>query len=293
MIEMEEFIKYFYSINVNKLNNKEDRYIIESDSKKYLLIDYKKDPKILYENYIIFKKNNVCCHDIILNKYGNILSEYDGKRYLLLKETISSNSNINVSDILDNNIINIKNNINIKEKWEIKNEYYESILLKISNNYICIKESFDYYIGLSELSINLLNYVNFNNISNYVQHSRLKYNESLEDFYNPINMIIDSKIRDVALYFKSNFFNNNIVLNMKQIIDSLNMNLDEAILFISRMIYPDYYFDIIDEMICYNSNDSRLKDCIKKNTTYENFIQNIYEYLNHNYNLPKIDFLIK
>lgn len=30
---MEEFIKYFYSINVNKLNNKEDRYIIESDSK--------------------------------------------------------------------------------------------------------------------------------------------------------------------------------------------------------------------------------------------------------------------
>ena len=106
-------------------------------------------------------------------------------------------------------------------------------------------------------------------------------------------MIIDSKIRDVALYFKSNFFNNNIVLSMKQIIDRLNMNLDEAILFISRMIYPDYYFDIIDEIITYNSNDSRLKECIKKNTTYENFIQNIYEYLNHNYNLPKIDFLIK
>ena len=270
MIEIEEFIKYFYNIDVNKISNKEDRYILESNSKKYMLVDYIKNPKKLYENYIIFKNSNMCCHDIILNKYG-----------------------ITVDDILSNNIINIKNKFDIREKWELKNEYYENIISKLSNDNKYIKESFDYYIGLSELSINLLSYINFNNINSYVQHDRVSYNESIEEFYNPINMLVDSKIRDLALYLKSNFFNNCIVPDIPQIINKLNINLDEAILFISRMIYPDYYFDIIDEIVNYNINDDKLKECIKKSTNYEIFIKKIYKYLNQYYSIPKIDFLIK
>ena len=293
MIEIEEFIKYFYNIDVNKISNKEDRYILESNSKKYMLVDYIKNPKKLYENYIIFKNSNMCCHDIILNKHGNVLSEYDGKNYLLLKKNINSNNNVTVDDILSNNIINIKNKFDIREKWELKNEYYENIISKLSNDNKYIKESFDYYIGLSELSINLLSYINFNNINSYVQHDRVSYNESIEEFYNPINMLVDSKIRDLALYLKSNFFNNCIVPDIPQIINKLNINLDEAILFISRMIYPDYYFDIIDEIVNYNINDDKLKECIKKSTNYEIFIKKIYKYLNQYYSIPKIDFLIK
>ena len=290
---MEEFIKYFYNITVNKINNKSDRYILESNLKKYQLLDYKKDPNLLYKNYILFKNSKMCCHDIILNKDGNILSEYDGKKYLLLKENISSKRQILFSDII-NSFLVYDNNLftNIKEKWEIKNDYYENIIKKISKENIVINESFDYYLGLSELSISLLNFVNFNNINYYIQHNRINYKDTLEKFYNPVYMVVDSRIRDFALFIKSNFFNDIELSNIEYTIDKSNFNTDEMILLIARLLYPDYYYDILDNIIYNNINNEQLLNCIKKSSSYEEFVKKIYKHLYKYYNLPKIEFLI-
>ena len=292
---MEEFIRYFYKLSIDKINKKDNKYLIESNKKKYQLIDYKSDPNILYKNYINFKNNGVCCHDIIINKDKNILSIYDNKNYLLLKENIDSVENISLDEIINSNlIINYNQEISLKSRWEQKNDYYESIIDNISLENEYILESFDYYLGLSELSISLLNYVNFNNVKYYAQHNRLKYNETIEDFYNPINMLIDTRARDIALYIKSNFFNNNIDSEqVKNILNKLNFNNDEIILLVCRLIYPDYYFDILDEIINENMNNDKIKECINKNTSYEAFLKKIYNYLYYIYDIPKIEFLIQ
>ena len=293
MIEIEEFISFFYNIKVDKINIKTNKYKLEANFKRYQLVNYEQNADILYKNYVLFRNNNVCCHDLILNKDGNILSEYEDRKYLLLKENVYSNKKISENEILNSILLfGYDDKFNIKEKWKLKNDHYESMIEQIAIENEIIKESFDYYIGLSELAINLLNYVDFNNISYYLQHNRIYYNETLEEFYNPINMVIDSRIRDFALYLKSSFFNNINQYKLEEAIYNLNLSVDESILFIARLIYPDYYFDILDEIINNNINNIKLMECIKKSSSYEEFLKKIYKLLYKNCNIPKIGFLI-
>ena len=293
MIEIEEFIKFFYGINIKIINIKMDRYLLESNFKKYQLIDYQKNPNILYEKYIVLKKNNICCHDIILNKFGNIISEYDGRKYMLLKENVSINKNITLFDILNNNkVCNTNQKINIKQKWELKNDYYEDMISQLSSNNKVVAGSFDYYLGLSELAINLLNYVDFNNINCYFQHDRIKYNYTLEKFYNPIYIVLDSKIRDFVTYIKSAFFND-LLIEIDELFNKNIFNNNEIIYLIARLLYPDYYFDAIDEIVNNNLNNTNLEEYIKKSSLYEDYIKKIYKYLNQHYLVPKIEFLVK
>ena len=53
-----------------------------------------------------------------------------------------------------------------------------------------IKSSFDYYVGLSENSINLLNYVNEKDVKYYICHRRISFNEKLDNFFNPLSIEI-------------------------------------------------------------------------------------------------------
>lgn len=292
---MEEFIKYFYNINIEKKSEKDNRVILKSKYKKYQLINYEKDPNKLYKKYIVLKNNGICCHDIILNKNGNILSNYDSKNYLLLRENITAIQVITENEILSSNLIlNYKEDLNVSDKWQLKNDYYEEEINKVYKENKFIKESFDYYLGLGELSISILNYINYNNIMYYMQHDRLNVDETLVEFYNPINIVIDNRVRDIALYIKSNFFENSISLDkIKKIINLVNLNSDEAIFLIARLVYPDYYYDICDSIINENYNSYKLINCIKKSSTYEELIKDIYNYLYKIYNLPKIEFLFK
>ena len=291
---MEEFVKYFYNIKIDKTINKGNRTILENKFKKYQLIKYNEDSNELYKKYIILKKNGILCHDILLNKDGKIISNYDGKNYLLLRDAINTKGNITENELINSDLIlNYKEENGLKNKWQIKNDYYEEEINKVYKDNKYIKESFDYYIGLSELAITLLNYVNFNNVMYYVQHNRLKYNESLIDYFNPINMVVDSRVRNIALYIKSNFFENDILFHdVVNIINKMNLNNDEAILFIARLLYPDYYFDLCDDIIDENYNNDKLIICIKKNVSYEAFLKKIYNYLYQNYIIPKIEFFI-
>ena len=114
------------------------------------------------------------------------------------------------------------------------------LLTQIEQKFPVLKESFYYYSGLNELSMNLLNYVDYNNIKFHIAHKRIDKNC---DLYNPLNIIIDSKVRDIAEYIKISFFNDEI--NEDEIIQIIISNIiekDEIILLFARLIYPSYYF---------------------------------------------------
>jgi len=60
-------------------------------------------------------------------------------------------------------------------------------------------------------------------------------------------MIKDIKVRDIAEFFKQQFFYiENPIINVKNYLDYMNITNDEAILFMARLLYPSYYFDIYD-----------------------------------------------
>ena len=290
---MKEFIKYFYNIKVDDYIENKKTYYIKSKEKHYKFIIYNDNPKLLYDIYIILKNNQMCCHDIILNKNKKIITIYNENAYILLKENICIKNNITINDLYNPILISgYRTKINPFEKWRVKNDYYESMLEKIYTQNIELASNFDYFLGLGELSINLLSYINFDNIKTYAQHKRLKYNESVSDFFDPLNIVIDSKVRDISLYIKELFFKiNDFSSKLESIIDEANFNNDEAILFLSRMLYPDYYFDICDYIINENMNNDKLEKCIKKNAYYEAFLKKIYQHLEKKYNIPNIEWL--
>ena len=87
-------------------------------------------------------------------------------------------------------------NIDWKKLWEEKIDYYEYQMSQLSSKYILLKNSFDYYVGLSENAISLLNYIKEKDIRFYICHKRINNNEKLDNFFNPTNFVVDS---DLAL----------------------------------------------------------------------------------------------
>jgi hypothetical protein len=75
----------------------------------------------------------------------------------------------------------------------------------------------------------------------------------------------------------------------------INFNREEYILFIARMLYPTYYFDMIDKIIMNNENEIIIKKIIDKTNDYINLIEELFYYINNNLrmNIPIIEWIIK
>ena len=118
------------------------------------------------------------------------------------------------------------------EYVDIKNDYYESI----SINNIYIKETINYYIGLAENAIEFIKY-------NDIYTDRLFIcNCNKNELYNPLNIVLDCKEREVGEIIKKEFFYNDLTIDeIRKIIN--NYDIKKVI---ARLLYPNYYFDIVD-----------------------------------------------
>ena len=93
-----------------------------------------------------------------------------------------------------------------KSKFNKKNTLTQNTLFK----YPYIYNTVDYYIGLGENAITYMKELNdnINSSSLSITHRRIGVNSTMFDLYNPLNLIIDYKVRDVSEYLKDAFFNN-------------------------------------------------------------------------------------
>ena len=119
------------------------------------------------------------------------------------------------------------------------------------------------------------------------------YKEKLYQFFNPIEIVIDNRTRDIAEYIKINYINNNIKMEeIFFIIDSCSFNNTESILFLSRLLYPSYYFDLYDKIIQQSINEEKINIFMEKNIDYENFIKEMYLFIRKKYSIPEIEWLM-
>ena len=116
--------------------------------------------------------------------------------------------------------------------------------------------------------------------------------DSLFEFYNPLNYIIDIKVRDSAEFFKSMLFREEDVLeNIKIYIATAHLTEDELYYFFIRMLYPSFYFDLYEQIVENKLEESKIKEAIKITPIYEKLIKNLYQYLKNIIQLPEIDWL--
>ena len=176
-------------------------------------------------------------------------------------------------------------------------DYFFSLILFFLNEKV---DSFSYFIGLAE---NAISYVKNTTIETkkeqtdigVISHRKIKQCNKINCIYDPLNIVIDHKSRDLAEYIKLSFFNNNKnIFNELDIYFSNNyFSLYGIRILFARILYPSFYFDMYEEIILEKRNESDVLNITNKITEYEEYLKYIFFYLRKFYNIPEIDWLIK
>ncbi len=299
---MIDFINYYYNLYPLNIYEYDDRYIFDFNDEKYYFILYDREIDELNSIIELNKEmitNGSLVHEIVFNRFNKSLTLYNNKNYILLRVFINDTKKVDINDIMfmlnevkiefDKN--NILNRINWSNLWEFKIDYFEYQITHILKKYQILYNTIDYYIGLGENAIQYFKGIVpiYNgNVEIGVCHKRINENSTLFDLYNPLNLIIDYKVRDLSEYIKSIFFNTdniNIIINKvttKYYFDKFN-----ASLLVSRLLFPSYYFDMFEDIVYKSVNEGSVKNITKKSSMYENLIG----YLIKKFNIQSIGWI--
>ena len=155
-------------------------------------------------------------------------------------------------------------------------------------NKTIIINSFSYYIGLAENAINYFNNYQTSNKDSYVSdhmsicRRRVFFPNIWLNYGNPLSFVIDIPLRDEVEYIKNVFFYGKIndaydCFNLTIKLKKLNNN--SANLFMSRMLFPTYYFDIYERVITNIEKQELVIDILKRRREYEIFLKYCYSKL--------------
>lgn len=295
---MKNEINYYYKILPDNLYRDKDNYYFYYNDQIYYLVLYLEE--IDSFNMIItimneYIKRNVPINSIVLNTEGNYVSDINNKNYVLLKVVDHNNiydlNDINKFDkVLKTNKVTEIGYISWDKLWSNKIDYYEEKIININNK--DIKDSFDYYVGLSENAISYVKYTYMEDNYNTYTIGHKRFNKKIDNILNPFNLLIDYEVRDISEYIKYKYFYDSF--SFKELEDIINNNrysIFEIRLLFGRLLYPNYYFDLIDEFLNGNNIDKEIKNVISKINMYEDLLIDVFNYLSEYYPIPKIDWL--
>lgn len=291
---MKNAIAYYYNLNINNIHQTNKIYKFGINNNYYVLEQIDDvDINEVYNLSLYLKNKGIYTHEIIMNIEKNIVTIINNKKYVLLKIKNNLDRKVNIDDIVNFSMVT---NIEINKKdnwyklWINKMDYFEYQINELKNKYPLIKESFNYFSGLTETGIELLENIKPNTTFS-ICHKRIKKDYTLFDLYNPLNFIIDYSIRDVSEYFKEIFLFEDPYDIIEKYIGKLNNQ--QLILFFIRMIYPSFYFDTYEEIIKNNLDETKIQVIINRVDEYEKLIKKTYILIKNICSLPEIEWLIK
>lgn len=305
---MKDILNYYYDIYPSEISHIKDRYSFEDLNNKYVLESFKRpleDAKCLYEINEQMSKKNILVHKIILNKDDNVLTFINNTPYVLMEIYINESARVILPEIcyISNNTVGITcnkilNRYDWSTLWSKKNDYIEGQISEISRRFPNLSNYINYYIGLCENAI--LYFKQANKIEEQtlisVCHKRTGSHDTFYDLYNPLNYIFDYRVRDSCEYIKNEFFKGNNAYDL--VLEYFNNNYlsyKEAMLFYSRLLYPSYFYDLYDEIINTNLNESVIEEVVSKTKEYEKFLLDVYLFLSKLYSkyFPEINWITK
>ena len=220
------------------------------------------------------------CYRPIYNNSYEYITKYNSCFYIIF---FIKNYTFNPSFLFQPLVISDKFYLEWRDNWIQKSDYIFSFYSFIKGKYSLIDESIHYYLGLLDYCIYLLN--NYIGYYDYgcVQHKRFL----LKKYFNPVYFKIDVKERDFADYLKYLFFSNQYKKNhISELIFSGKNYFNYDLVFI-RLLFPDYYFDIFDNIILEKDSCSSLYDIIHKQDSYVNYVQMIRSEIEKVYPIKK------
>lgn len=317
---MKNAINYYYNLILDDIHQTDKFYYFNYDNLRYVLISYDGDIAALndiYNLHLNLLNNGLYVHQIVLNRDNQIVTLINSIPYVLLK-TKYYDGTVNYEMVLSFLNTPVDKNLNIilpnrrlgegdrRENknslfervswgnlWANKNDYLEYQISQLGQKHEELRDSFSYYIGLGETATQLVNSLSMDGIK-VIAHKRINSDDTFFDLYNPLNLIVDSRTRDMAEYFKTSFFSGkDISAELNHFLKVSNLSENEHLLFLARMLYPTYYFDLFEDIISGKIEDKEIKKITDLSSDYEILLKKLYRYYKSLFNIQPIEWLDK
>ena len=291
------------------IEEKDGKYHFIYHNRDYFFTFYNRLPEELNDILLVcknLKDKGIDCHDIILNKDGEVLTKVDNYNYILLA---ISNANEQY-DVIDIRQMNQKLTLGTDKSklyrnnwgllWSKKIDYFEYQIRELGSEKYTILESFSYYIGLAENAISYVNKVNANYQKSFydkivLAHRRIFYPNIKLNYLNPLSFIFDLEVRDIAEYLKALFFSESELDALEELalyLRTTPLTLYSYEMLYARLLYPSYYFDIYEEIMNKEKDEKALIPIITKVNDYEQFLKKAYLEISKYATIEKIDWII-
>ena len=271
---IKNILKYYYDFSECNIKYNNDSYIINFNSEWFYFCPIKSGFNDLRDQYSLnVDINNFYpnASKIILNKFGNIITLFEKTNYILIRIGMSRNFNFEFIDFNYSKYKSLYRNEWAK-LWGEKIDYFEFKLEHFKGRNKGIDKYFDFFCGLTENAIYLVQEVRekYNDLPLSIQHKR--YNNFFYD--NPINLIVDYRVRDCAETIKYKYLYENIsILDIEEYISKHDYNKGELELLYARLLYPSLYFDILDKTIYSDYSSANFEEYEVIFSNYLNFLK--------------------
>lgn len=295
---MKQFIEYYYKFINITLHKNSNVYYFYSQNNKYNFVETERTFEEINSIYNLLLSDSKY-NKIILNINKSPISMYNNKSYVLIK--LQYDEEDNIKNLYNREVFLTKtNHILLRENWmdliSKKMDYIEYQIEHIASKYPIIASSINYFIGMSENAISYMKNVYLHDVKRKndnlcICHKRIN-SLKLNDYYNPLNIVIDHKTRDVSEYLKYIFLKDKYNISiLNDFFNSLNLNIHEYKLLYARMMYPSFYFDIYENIVNSNEKENKILVIIKRTDEYERYLNEIYKIINKKIKIPKIDWV--
>lgn len=305
---MKDSIHFYYDLNVLEVLNWGPIYQFQINKDNFYFVPFKRTQNELNDLLIIsreLKMKGIEAHDILFNKYGNVLTNISNQNYVLLHPLGDIYEEFDIRSILQFQEKLIINNDkrgmyhnSWASLWSSKIDYFEYQIHELGKGKTLILDTFSYYVGLGENAISYMNVItgkysmsSFDRIS--LSHKRIAYPNYKLNFLNPLNFIIDLDVRDFAEYIKSAFFASGDALSiLKELLRIKKFSIYSYHLLYARLLYPTYYFDIYEKIMNNDEKEDALIPIIEKASDYEIFLRDAYYEISKYGPLERIEWLL-
>lgn len=299
---MKNALLYNYNLTIENLQKvKDGTYSFYIDYEKFYFLKISRPQDDIVEILKIVEKYPNTFHRIIMNRFTSPVSKIDDSFYILLKIKGTENTELNLRDILLNQIEyktskNILDRSNWSSLWSEKVDYLEYQVSELATNHPIIKKSFSYYVGLAENAITYFNMLKPDDSHLYISHRRISSPSIGLYFYNPLNIVLDFRVRDIASYIKNEYFNRDeesIINEIEFLLEKNVLTSLEYNLLFARLLYPSYYFDELSAILEKGKDEQSILKYIERIPAYEIFLNRIWHMFSKKFSMIKIDWLIK
>lgn len=303
MDKMKNAIQYYYGLYPNDIHQSKGSYQFHIEEEYYYLTPYQRSIEELPELSKISRQlfeRGVFCHQFVLNIRQELITVINQIPYVLLRIFVESTEAITMEDILffsnlvvkDGEKSPIRRN-HWKQLWIEKNDYFEYQVSQFGKQFPKIRESFSYFIGISEIGIALLNEIQIDSLL-VISHRRIGIKDTRFDFYNPLNFILDYKERDLMEYCKEKIWDEQFSFEiLNEILKKIQFQESELKLLLARAFYPTFYFDRYEAIINDHMEESILDPILENIDRYEKFLNFLYLEIRSKIMIPDMYWLTK